>query len=667
MMPLFNNIGSGSTISPLPSKTVSPESASPDGQFSSALESIGTAIGEMRDGIADLKNAMGDAVQVSLESDRTNQAIYDAVASAVYDSITAYHEEHPVQQVEMPVKDGKGSDVEARLYNGRGFTKSDLLRVNRPDDSTMELKGIISSMSQMTNQNSLMNQGQAIAGEDASDKKRMKDLQLNFLSSRLPDHLERSERFMNKGMSAFQKIIDGDLDQSERGSGLGLGMGPVGGPTMLMGTLGSLITSLGTIIGGGGLIKMATSIGSTVLGKIGTALPGLSKIPVIGSLFKSGAKKTAEQAAKKAAEQAAKKAGEQAAKEVAAKGGGKLAQATARRTAANAAEKAATKAAMEKATEGASKKAINKAAQKAASEAGKKVVKQGVAKSAAKMALSSGAKLAGKTALKLIPGVGLAATAADLGYMAAGAVVNQATEQAGQNVREMQAANLETFAARQEGKENGEAKVAALARSQAAEKALQEATSSFGGQVWADEKKANRALDLYKKYRSGEEKLKGVENGGIPDHSIAKKAAVDSLGFFTTSETKALADALIEKFDADREWNEVNSMVSGNEQGSPEQAPADTGYNIDMMPAGNGVSAAPVMAPGSMETRGGDVMNAGTGVSTTETMSLDAQMEQAKMASFEGFKMALMSPEVQSMFMGVSMSAGKSVEQQLMG
>lgn len=662
-MPLFNNIGSGSTISSLPSKTVSPESASPDGQFSSALESIGTAIGEMRDGIADLKNTMGDAVQVSLESDRTNQAIYDAVASAIYDSLTAYHEEHPVQQVEMPVKDGKGSDVEAKLYNGRGFTKSDLLRVNRPDDSTMELKGIISSMSQMTNQNSLMNQGPSISGEDASDKKRMKDLQLNFLSSRLPDHLERSERFMNKGMSAFQKIIDGDLDKSGHGGGLGLGMPGMGLPTMLMGTLGGLVTTLGTMIGGKGLAGMATAVGSTLLGKIGTALPGLRKIPGLGRLFRGESDKIA----RKAAEQAAKKAGDRAAKEVAEKGGGKLAQSAARRTAANAAEKAATKAALEKSAEGASKKAINKAAQKAASEAGKKVVQQGVAKSVAKTALSGGAKLAGKTALKLIPGVGLAATAADLGYMAAGAVVDHATEQAGQNVREMQAANLETFAARQEGKENGAARVAALQRSQAADAALQAASSSFGGQVWADEKKANRALDLYKKYRSGEEKLKGVENGGIPDHSIAKKAAVDSLGFFTTSETKALADALIEKFDADREWNEVNNIVSGNEQGSPEQAPADTGYNIDMMPAGNGVSTAPVMAPGSMETRGGDVMNAGTGVSTTETMSLDAQMEQAKMASFEGFKMALMSPEVQAMFMGVSMNAGKSVEQQLMG
>ena len=682
MAALFNNINNGSPVTGSTEISRKPDVTSGDSKtdapFASALDSIGVAIGELRDGVIELKGSIGNAVQASLESDRTNQALYDAVASAIYDSLSAYYSDHPTEDKESS-KDSDSS-VGAKLYDGRGYTRSELLHIDKPSvtgtNSSIELKSIISSMRQVSEKDESVSKlpvSKPITNDEASDKKRIKDLQINFLSNRLPNYLQKADRFMDRGNLAFQKIIDGNFGYSTRDTG-GSG-GILSGLLGTLGSIGAVIASLGTFISGRGLLNIAKSVGGHMLGKIGVALPALRKIPMLGKLFRGETDRIAKEAAKKAA----KRAGDRAAKEVASKGGGKLAQTVARKTAANAAEKAALKAGLEKSASGASKKAITAATNKAAREAGKNVVKKGIAKTAAKTVLSSGAKLAGKTALKLIPGIGVAATLADVGYTAAGAIVDHASAKAGQNVQEMQATNLETFATRHADDPNGEAKSQALARTQAANEALRAARSGFGGQVWADEKKANRALELYKKYRSGEEVMKGAkgnEDGGIPDHELAKKAAVDSLGFFTTSETKELAAALIEKYDADLEWkdlihstsgknnvNEASDGTSGNEESTGTQ---ETGYNVDFV-NGSNASALPAMAPGSMIMRQDNTITAGEGVSTNGGMSLEEQMQQTRQVTTESFKEALTSPEVCNMFMQVSLNAGKSVEQQLMG
>lgn len=752
-MPLFNSIGGGHALPDNKVSVSQRDAATDDIPFSAALDSIGSAIGEMRDGLAGMRDSLKEAVQLSIESDRTNQALYDAVASAIYDSLDAYYADHPSRPDTKD--DGRSSDgVGARLYEGRGFTRSDLLRVDRVQQAqaqpTVELKSIVNSMAQIAGRNSDPIRVQAVPvggmpergerkrtkdthagalsaqlsaqlakndrliaesmsatrtagnsarrapdmaglkvlagavsgvasgvtsgvgkvagiagrllGNDASDgseRKRIRDLQINFLSNRMPAHYMKADIYMDRGMRAFQKIIDGDLS----GSGVTGGMSPGPITSMITGSLGAIVTALGTLIGGGGLASLVKNAGSAILDGIGTRFPGLRKIPGVGRMFRG----ESDRVARKAAEEAARRAGDRAAMNAANRGGGKLTQAVARRTASNAAKRAALDAGLRQSRKGASNRTIANAARRAGRKAGRDAVKKGVARGAARMAVSGGARLAGRAALSAVPIAGTVAGLTWLGYDMAEAMVNHASEQAGDNVRQMQEANLETFTARQEGKEGGEARVAAMRRAQEADRALQSASSSFGAQVWADEKKANRALELYKQYRSGDTPMNGIKDGGIPDHGIAKKAAVDSLGFFTTRETRELAAALIEKYDADMEWKGVLDATSLRNRESIKANSPDARYAADFDGTGrNPVQYVP-MGPGSMVTRPENVMNAGTGVSSTEAIGLEEQMRQTREVTTESFKDALMSPEVRDMFMSVSMNAGKSMEQQLMG
>lgn len=91
--------------------------------FTAAIESIGTAIGELKD---ELPGMLEKAFTGAIASDSTNDALYDAIASANRDSISDLHEDgiFDRKDTNKPVADNT---------DGRGFSKSQLLAIETVD------------------------------------------------------------------------------------------------------------------------------------------------------------------------------------------------------------------------------------------------------------------------------------------------------------------------------------------------------------------------------------------------------------------------------------------------------------------------------------------------------------------------------------------------------
>lgn len=99
------------------------QDASDKGDFSAAIESIGTAIGELKDALPEM---LEKAFTGAIASDAANDAMYDALASATHDSISDLHDEgvFGVPDRNKPA---------AEDVSGRGFTKAQLLAVETLD------------------------------------------------------------------------------------------------------------------------------------------------------------------------------------------------------------------------------------------------------------------------------------------------------------------------------------------------------------------------------------------------------------------------------------------------------------------------------------------------------------------------------------------------------
>ena len=99
------------------------QDTSAKGDFSAAIESIGTAIGELKDSLPEI---LEKAFTGAIASDAANDAMYDALASATHDSISDLHDEGVFG---VPPRDKPAAEDD----NGRGFTKSQLLAVETLD------------------------------------------------------------------------------------------------------------------------------------------------------------------------------------------------------------------------------------------------------------------------------------------------------------------------------------------------------------------------------------------------------------------------------------------------------------------------------------------------------------------------------------------------------
>ena len=125
MSGLFN--GNSSVVqTTAATKEVEAPKSSNSGDFSAAIASIGTAIGELKEAFPSM---MENALNTAISSDATNNALYDALASATYDSMSALHDEGKLG----PNEREKSSEAESR--GGRGFTRAELLAIETLDQN----------------------------------------------------------------------------------------------------------------------------------------------------------------------------------------------------------------------------------------------------------------------------------------------------------------------------------------------------------------------------------------------------------------------------------------------------------------------------------------------------------------------------------------------------
>ena len=125
MSGLFN--GNSSVVqTTAATKEVEAPKSSNSGDFSAAIASIGTAIGELKEAFPSM---MEKALNTAISSDTTNNALYDALASATYDSMAALHDEGKFG----PNEREKSSEAESR--GGRGFTRAELLAIETLDQN----------------------------------------------------------------------------------------------------------------------------------------------------------------------------------------------------------------------------------------------------------------------------------------------------------------------------------------------------------------------------------------------------------------------------------------------------------------------------------------------------------------------------------------------------
>ena len=125
MSGLFN--GNSSVVQPTAAtKEVEAPKSSNFVDFSAAIASIGTAIGELKEAFPSM---MEKAFTTAISSDATNNALYDALASATYDSMAVLHDEGKLG----PNEREKPSEAESR--GGRDFTRAELLAIETIDQN----------------------------------------------------------------------------------------------------------------------------------------------------------------------------------------------------------------------------------------------------------------------------------------------------------------------------------------------------------------------------------------------------------------------------------------------------------------------------------------------------------------------------------------------------
>lgn len=125
MSGLFNGNSSVAQTTAATKEVEAPKSSSSN-DFSAAIASIGTAIGELKEAFPSM---MEKAFTSAISSDATNNALYDALASATYDSMSAMHDEGKLG----PNEREKSSEAESR--GGRGFTRAELLAIETLDQN----------------------------------------------------------------------------------------------------------------------------------------------------------------------------------------------------------------------------------------------------------------------------------------------------------------------------------------------------------------------------------------------------------------------------------------------------------------------------------------------------------------------------------------------------
>lgn len=625
-MPLFshttallnNRANSASTVS---------NGGNTTGSFDAAMESIGTALGELRSGIDGLPNNIEQAFIKAISSDTANESIYDAVASASYDAYSAVQSDHGMASGLLPTTGAKGVSGDDKLP-GRSFSLKELFATSEPATA-------------------------------AGDRKRMQDLQQNFYANLAPE-------FYTKGAKVFDKILAGDLDVAAIADNLSaMGAGDDDGDDE---------TDWNDILN---IVSNLLPSRRRKKGKKGKrGKKGKSNKPNKKTGGDKGGKGDNKKTTKdnKEKTQSDKKGKEEPKDNKNKKNSSKKNNSPSKKNPPKktpTGPKQASNAGQKVATEG-TKTAAKTGAKTAAKTGGKVATKTG-----AKVATKVATKVAAKTALRAVPVVGQVAGAAMLAYDAyqIGSGLKELHDVVGQSketVKQMNEANLGNFTEHQKDKPGGEARLAAFEESQKASAKLHDIQNSAGVLAFANDEKANSALQEYRDIMSGKVKMEGAKEGEPLDREAVKEYALSRIKGIGSGWTKDLAEALIDDTIASDKFNEVLANTSPNGQDNKDNKDNATG---DKKPAENTQSGQPgapgtndaPMAAGSMENNARETVNAGTGVMTQDIMTAEAQMQQYKQFTFEGIRDALLLPEVQNMFTTTAQTAGAAVEQKLMG
>lgn len=627
-MPLFshttallnNRANSASTVS---------NGGNTTGSFDAAMESIGTALGELRSGIEGLPNNIEQAFIKAISSDTANESIYDAVASASYDAYSAVQSDHGMASGLLPTTGAKGVSGDDKLP-GRSFSLKELFATSEPATA-------------------------------AGDRKRMQDLQQNFYANLAPE-------FYTKGAKVFDKILAGDLDVASIADNLSaMNVGDDGGDDTdwlddILNTVSNLLPSRRRKKGKRGKKDKGKNNKPNKKPSGDKGRKGDSKKTTKDNKEKtqSGKKGTEESKDNKNKKNSSNK------NKSPSKNNPPKKTPTGPKQASNAGQKVATE----------GTKTAAKTGAKTAAKTGGKVA----AKTGAKVATKVAAKVAAKTVLRAVPVVGQVAGAAMLAYDAyqIGSGLKELHDVVGQSketVKQMNEANLGNFKERQKDKPGGEARIAAFEESQKASAKLHDVQNSAGVLAFANDEKANSALQEYRDIMSGKVKMEGAKEGEPLDREAVKEYALSRIKGIGSGWTKDLAEALIDNAIADDKFNEVLANTSPNGQDNNGNKDNKDNATGDKKPAENTQSGQPgapgtndaPMAAGSMENNARETVNAGTGVMTRDIMTVEAQMQQYKQFTFEGIRDALLLPEVQNMFTTTAQAAGAAVEQKLMG
>ena len=506
-MPLFshttallnNRANSASTVS---------NGGNTTGSFDAAMESIGTALGELRSGIEGLPNNIEQAFIKAISSDTANESIYDAVASASYDAYSAVQSDHGMASGLLPTTGAKGVSGDDNLP-GRSFSLKELFATSEPATA-------------------------------AGDRKRMQDLQQNFYANLAPE-------FYTKGAKVFDKILAGDLDVAAIADNLSaMGAGDDDGDDE---------TDWNDIL------NIVSNLLPSRRGKKGKkgkrGKKGKSNKPNKKTGGDKGGKGDSKKITKdnKEKTQSDKKGKEEPKDNKNKKNSSKKNNSPSKK---NPPKKTPT-----------GPKQASNAGQKVATEGTKTAAKTGAktaAKTGGKVATKTGAKVAtkvaAKTALRAVPVVGQVAGAAMLAYDAyqIGSGLKELHDVVGQSketVKQMNEANLGNFTERQKDKPGGEARIAAFEESQKASAKLHDIQNSAGVLAFANDEKANSALQEYRDIMSGKVKMEGTKEGEPLDREAVKEYALSRIKGIGSGWTKDLAEALIDDTIASDKFNEV--------------------------------------------------------------------------------------------------------------
>lgn len=195
MSGLFN--GNSSVVqTTAATKEVEAPKSSTSNDFSAAIASIGTAIGELKEAFPSM---MEKAFTTAISSDATNNALYDALASATYDSMSVMHDEGKLG----PNEREKSSDAESR--GGRGFTRAELLAIETLDQNE-QLANAISTAFDKSLEKSKFDRAADVGAATA-------DTSIDATTEATKGDWKAGTNFIDKGVDGMTGTASDELEQ----------------------------------------------------------------------------------------------------------------------------------------------------------------------------------------------------------------------------------------------------------------------------------------------------------------------------------------------------------------------------------------------------------------------------------------------------------------------